>query len=70
MRTESEIRAEMREIEEDARMYYRTATVRENAPLALVQMSQETKHQVLSWILEEAPVDWTQRRWSKSQDRE
>ena len=51
MRTEKEIRKELAEVESDKRLFYPAATTDENAPLALVQVTLETKVNILKWVL-------------------
>lgn len=55
MKTESSIRNRIATLLGDDRLHYRSATVFENAPLALIQIQMETEINVLSWILEEPP---------------
>ena len=52
MKTEAEIVEKLSEIEQDERLGYKTATIAINAPLALIQLSLETKRDLLRWILE------------------
>ena len=52
MKTENEIREKLEEITKDERLGYKTATIVENAPLALIQLSLETKRDVLKWVLD------------------
>lgn len=58
MRTEAEIRARLAEIDADERYHYPTATVFENAPLALIQMGMKAEAGALAWVLEEEPPQW------------
>lgn len=51
MRSAEEIRAQLIRIEEDDRLHYPTATVWENAPLALIQTNLEARRDVLRWVL-------------------
>lgn len=51
MRTESEILAALAKVEADSRLRQKSATVFENAPLALIQLELETKRDVLRWVL-------------------
>lgn len=53
MRTREEIRARLETVLADERLGYKTATVRENAPLALIQLELETQRDVLRWVLDE-----------------
>jgi hypothetical protein len=53
MRSEEEIRARLAEIEADSRLRQKSATVFENAPLALIQLELESKRDVLRWVLGE-----------------
>ena len=43
MQTEETIRAALAAIESDERLSYKTATIVENAPLALIQLELETQ---------------------------
>lgn len=52
LKTENEIREKLEEITKDERLGYKTATIVENAPLALIQLSLETKRDVLKWVLD------------------
>lgn len=52
MKTEQEIRAKLAEIDSDSRYHYPSATIVENAPLALIQTGLESQAQLLAWILE------------------
>lgn len=65
MRTEAEIRAKIKEVVEDERFHYKTATVVENAPLALIQLGMETRVQWLAWVLGEKPPQ-PQRKGKRS----
>ena len=51
MKTKKEIEKKMKEIEADKRINYPTATISENAPLALIQLHLETQRDVLKWVL-------------------
>ena len=51
MRSRTEIEAKLKEVESDERLTYKSATVFENAPLALTQLELETKVSVLRWVL-------------------
>ncbi len=53
MKSKQEIQEKLFDVEKDERLSYPTATVIENAPLALIQLSLETKRDILRWILEE-----------------
>ena len=53
MRTEKEIRAEIKRITDDERFHYPCATIIENVPLALIQLEMETRLSVLSWVIGE-----------------
>ena len=55
MKSAAEIRAEIAVVEGDERLHYNTATVFENAPLALIQLGLETKRDTLYWMLGENP---------------
>lgn len=52
MQSEHAIRAMLNQIESDERLGYPSATIFENAPLALHQLAQETKINILKWVLE------------------
>lgn len=51
MKTEKEIKERLKHILKDERLYYQSADVFTNAPLALEQLSQETKVEILEWVL-------------------
>ncbi len=51
MKTEKEIKAELKKLEADERLSYKTATIVENAPLALIQLEMETNIAALKWVL-------------------
>ena len=51
LRPQSEIEAKLKELESDVRLTYKTATVFENAPLALIQLELESKINMLKWVL-------------------
>lgn len=53
MRTKKEIINKIKELEEDERMGYKRASVFSNAPLALIQLSIQTKIDSLKWTLKE-----------------
>ncbi len=53
MKSKQEIQEKLFDVEKDERLGYPAATVVENAPLALIQLSLETKRDILRWILEE-----------------
>lgn len=52
MRTIEEIKAKIEEIESDERLSYPDAKVQVNAPLALHQVSQKARLEVLKWVLD------------------
>jgi len=55
MKNEEQIKAKIGEIEKDSRYQsglIKPATIIENAPLALIQLSMEAKVEALSWVLE------------------
>lgn len=52
MRTQQEIENKLNQIMSDDRLTYPSATVFENAPLALIQLELETKRDVLRWVLD------------------
>ena len=56
MKSEKEIRARLKAIDADERYHSKTATIFENAPLALVQMGMESEALVLAWVLEIKPL--------------
>ena len=51
MKTESEIKARIKEILADERLAYKTATIIENAPLALIQLSMQIELHTLQRVL-------------------
>jgi hypothetical protein len=51
MKTITEIKAAIAEIDADERYHYPTATVFENAPLALIQLGMRQKAEALAWVL-------------------
>lgn len=54
MKTEAQIKAKIKEIEEDDRYQsglMKPATIIENAPLALIQLSLEARMEVLNWVM-------------------
>ena len=53
MRTESEIREEIEELEADPRLKYHPASVQINAPLALIQVEIDSRISALKWVLKE-----------------
>ena len=53
MKTKEEIQEKLNEILSDERLSYPIATIVENAPLALIQLSQESKRDTLRWVLGE-----------------
>lgn len=55
MKTQKQIKDKIREIENDKRYKYPTATIVENAPLALVQLEMESFIGILKWVLREQP---------------
>jgi len=52
LRTVEEIQKQIDVMEADERLSYPTATIVENAPLALIQLSLQTKINALRWTLE------------------
>jgi hypothetical protein len=60
MKSEKEIQQKLDEIMTDERLYYKSATIFSNAPLALIQLSLEVKLEILSWVLEQ-PVPKIER---------
>jgi hypothetical protein len=63
MKTETEIKKRLTEIDADERYHYSPATVFENAPLALIQTALETEARALAWVLGISPPK--QRRKAK-----
>ncbi len=55
MRAPEEIKARLATILADVRLSYKSATIHENAPLALIQLELETTRDVLRWCLAESP---------------
>jgi hypothetical protein len=53
MKSETEIRKRLTEIENDERLSYPPATIQVNAPLALIQTQLETASTYLRWVLED-----------------
>lgn len=51
MMTKEEINARISEILKDERLHYKTANIRINAPLALIQLSLETEVHTLQTVL-------------------
>lgn len=51
MKTEEQLTIRLRELEADERLYYKTATIIENAPLALHQLAGEVESRTLRWVL-------------------
>lgn len=51
MKTEQELYYEANNIIADERLWYPTATVFENAPLALIQSALQTKMHTIEWVL-------------------
>ena len=56
MRSEEEIRKRIAEIKHDDRMKGKVATIFENAPLALTQLTGERAIKTLKWVLEERGI--------------
>lgn len=52
MKNEKEVKKKLKKIESDERLSYPTATIVENAPLALIQLELEMKRDTLKWVLE------------------
>ena len=59
MKTQAQIEEMLKEVMADERLGYPTATVFENAPLAMVQLELETKRDLLREILEREVKDET-----------
>jgi hypothetical protein len=53
MRSIKEIEAKLEELKNDDSFKSPTATLFENAPLALIQLELETKVRVLEWVLKD-----------------
>lgn len=51
MKSEKQIKAEIKKLESDDRYKAPTATIQINAPLALIQLELESKVQALKWVL-------------------
>lgn len=51
MKSEKEITEKLEELKSDERLTYAAATVFENAPLALIQLSVEAQIHTLEWVL-------------------
>ena len=49
---EAAVKALLEEVEKDERLYYKSATISINAPLALIQLSLETRVNALREVLE------------------
>ena len=52
MRREQDLLAELKRLEDDERLWYETAPIQINAPLALVQIELKTKSDMLRWCLQ------------------
>ena len=52
MKTKKEIEEMLKSIMSDERLSYPTATIDINAPLALIQLSLESKRDILKWVLD------------------
>ena len=56
MRTMEVMLAKLRDVEDDERLYYPTATIDVDAPLALIQLQLKTQQTTLRWALgDDAP---------------
>lgn len=51
MKSKKQIINKIKELSNDERLSYPTATIIENAPLALIQLELECKIAILKWIL-------------------
>jgi hypothetical protein len=51
MRTEKELRATLDSMEQDERLWYESADVNVNSPLALIQVHLQAKANTLRWVL-------------------
>ena len=51
MKTQQELEEKLAEIESDTRLGYSLATIRENSPLALIQLDLKSKAGMLRWAL-------------------
>ena len=56
MKTIEEIKKELNRAKGDERLKSPTATIVENAPLALIQLELETTIRVLKWVLKERGI--------------
>jgi len=56
MRTQREIEKRLAKVLADERLSYPSATIRENAPLALIQVELETERNLLYWMLQHRHV--------------
>lgn len=68
MRSIEELVSKLEEVMEDERLHYPTATIVENAPLALIQLQLKTERDMLCWILmEQIPDKYRElrREWLK-----
>ena len=57
MKTGEEIKARLQKVCSDERLSYPTATIFENAPLAMIQLALETERHILQWVLGETLQD-------------
>lgn len=67
MKSEKEIEAILIEVENDERLYYKTAIVFSNAPLALIQCSLEVRSSLLRKILDKPTLNFYELRDKKNQ---
>jgi hypothetical protein len=51
MKNEEEIKNKLNELKSDERLYYPSADIQTNAPLALTQLSLEAQINSLEWVL-------------------
>jgi hypothetical protein len=65
MKSESELIKWLDSIEADERLYYKTATISSNAPLALIQLNLETQSNTLRKVLNLKQLNFKQLRKEK-----
>ena len=54
MRSKQEIQKKLEEVLAAPQLSYPSASISVNAPLALIQLTLETKRYILKWVLEES----------------
>ncbi len=62
MQSEKEITARLNELLADERLYYPAATVKVNAPLALIQLSMEVEIHTLQRVLQQPLTSFNKLR--------